>query len=307
MTGEYEAVRVAEKFLDCAFAVEDDARLISQVVIWSTTSRVFETFGTDTSQEIPTAMISQLQRFNISLDTWRADWSERFQPNDHVGNYPRKGVGLHYHFAKLYLCSHAFRGTPKGSNAFHSMPQDLTEIAETAIVSATCILRTLNKDREIQSHLNGLPLYFDTMIAFAAVFLLKVAIDYSGIIQVDAGETLSLVQQSKDVLKEIASTMNPKHLLVQIGDGIHLLLDRYKATTNHALVGSFGTGTLSNDMLLPTPDANGFVMGDELDWMNGDFGGFLPSSYDLLSPQNVRSGFDPWLLEPYNQQDAMNG
>ncbi len=30
-----------------------------------------------------------------------------------MGNYPRKGVGLHYHFAKLYLYSFAFRGIGK--------------------------------------------------------------------------------------------------------------------------------------------------------------------------------------------------
>jgi hypothetical protein len=74
---------------------------------------------------IPNSLLPQLRRFGIALDTWHDDWIEKFMVNSQVGNYPHKGVGLHFHFAKLFLSSRAFRGAWHESSAHYDLSLDL--------------------------------------------------------------------------------------------------------------------------------------------------------------------------------------
>ena len=298
LTGEYEAVRSTDRFLKSVHAVVDDERLISQINIWSITSNVFQTFGTDSFQPVPTEMIDQIRRFNIALDTWRADWNERnFGPHKHVGNYPHKGIGLHYHFAKLYLCAHSFRGISKSYTAAYCMPQEMVEIAEMAIASATYILRTINIDTELQSFLNGLPLYFDTMIAFAAVFLLKISTEYASKIQIDTAETLTLVRQNVAVLEDVGSKMKSKHLLIKIGLAIRILVERCQDVTDQQ---SSPPRELNAVNLKPIPvdlNPDNIPLENGVNSSQDNFPGFGLECFDLLEPSthNMHSSFDPWL------------
>jgi hypothetical protein len=309
LTGEYEAVRSTDRFLKSVHAVVDDERLISQIDIWSIISHVFQTFGTDSSQPLPTEMIGQLRRFNIALDTWHADWKERnFGPHNHIGNYPDKGIGLHYHFAKLYLCAHSFRGISKSSTATYCMPHEMVQIAEMAIASATYILRTVNTDIELQSFLDGLPLYFDTMIAFAAVFLLKISTEYTSKIQVDTTETLTLVRQSVAVLEDVGSKMKSKHLLINIGRGIRMLVERCKEVTDQQ---SSHPRELHAVNIIPIsldPHLANIPLEDDLNMSQDDFPGFGLECFDLLEPSihNIYSSFDPWLHNPVNLNGQLN-
>ena len=307
LTGEYEAVKSTSRFLESAHTVEDDARLISQVIIWSTTSQVFETFGTDSSRPTPTSMISQVRRFNIALDTWRADWNDRFSRNNHVGNYPQKGVALHYYFAKLYLCSHAFRGISNSSTTFR-MSQELVEIAEVALASATYILRAINTDSELQSYLNGLPLYFDTMIAFAAVFLLKISTEYLGIIQVDTAKTLSLVRQNVLILEEIGKKMKPEHILIRIGDGIRTLVERCRVAADQPSSEHKELDPVNADIKSTQANVVNFPVEDYMAWTQGGFAGLELECYDLLEPstQNMYPiSEQTWLADPAFQQNFL--
>jgi hypothetical protein len=233
MSRECESIKATSQFLRTENAVEDDHRLVSQVQIWSTASGVSETFGIDVDAPVGLELVPKFRRYMIQFDTWRADWNEAFGHHIHVGNYPQKGVGLHYHFAKLYLCSHAFRGASIPANAVHSgkacgykLSPELDEIAHVAVFCAMSILRTITLDAEIQSHLNGLPLYFDTMIAFAVVFLLKVATKYNFAVQVDSKELLTQVEDTVRTLRIITQKMHRRHLLVTIADGVEKLLHR---------------------------------------------------------------------------------
>lgn len=257
MTRECHSIRSVRKFATESAASEDDARLASQVEMWSTMNTILETFGFDVNTPISPKSAPSLRRFMISLDTWRADWSEQFGQHGRVGNYPRKGVKLHFHFAKLYLCSHAFRGidsnippelqesidqlgtsnsgmsyqpvesVTRSSSDGGANPSrghgDLEEIAAAAVESAQSILRIIITDAEMQAHLNGLPLYFDTMIAFAIVFLYKVATRYSFFIHTDSGRILDLVRGVANTLKEITANMHRQHLLVAFSSAIDRL------------------------------------------------------------------------------------
>lgn len=238
MSREGFIIDSANRLLETEHATEDDARLISQVKEWSVLAQVFDTFGVDVETAIAPQTIPQLRRYSIALDTWFADWQGSFQENRQVGNYPAKGVGFHFQFAKLYLCSHAFRGVPAAENAAQYFTPELEEIANTGVLSAMSILRVIASDDEFRSFLNGLPLYFDTMLAFAVVFLLKVATKYATVIRIDTTKIFSLVTQTVAALREITQTMHRQHILVVIAEGLEKLLSICQIpnqTTQHSV------------------------------------------------------------------------
>jgi hypothetical protein len=282
MTHDFEALNPTASFLDSKYATEDDARLVSQVEIWSIGTRVFETFGVDTDAPVSDRLVSQLRRFGIALDTWRVNWNERFNVNSHVGNYPRKGVGLHFHFAKLYLCSHAFRGLHRTANTLFNMSSEMEEFANTTVLSAISILRIIVSDSEIQSHLNGLPLYFDTMIAFTVVFLLKIATRDSGNVRIDRHEVLSLVGQLNDVLKSLKPSFHRRHLLFSIATSIEKLLDRCLQPANQE--------TLLRPSAHTHPGSE--TLEKVQDWMMSPSETFFINNYDFLGGQNLLNSFD---------------
>ena len=227
MTREDDAIRASSRFLELEDAVEDDARLVSQVHFWMIGSDIYQTFGVDIDRPLNGPVIETLRRLSIRLDKCRADWTERFTVNLYVGHYPKKGVGLHYHFARLYLFSAAFRGINDPAYKTPEIAMDIEELAETAIMSATTILRTVIVDSDIQSYLDGLPTYFDVMIAFSVVFLLKVSTKYASTVRVDAREIHGLVSNLVSVLETITATMHPQHLLVSVARGSKDLLGRF--------------------------------------------------------------------------------
>ncbi|KAL4872786.1 hypothetical protein BDV12DRAFT_126325 [Aspergillus spectabilis] len=225
MSREGLIIDSASGFLETEHATEDDARLVSQVKVWSSLSQAFDTFGVDIDSPVPIQKLPQLRRCLIALDTWYADWNETFSLNQNVGNYPQKGVGVHFHFAKLYLCSHAFRGLSRRGSSSCSTPE-MEEIANTGVLSAMSILRTIVSDEEFRSFLNGLPLYLDMMLAFAVVFLLKVATKFPATIRIDTEKIISLVKQTVSALQETTHSMHQQHILVVIADGLAKLLKR---------------------------------------------------------------------------------
>jgi len=282
-------VAAVDLFLACQFATEDDSRLISQVKLWTISTAVFSSFGTDTRQAIHDNDFGNVLRFNLALDTWRLEWSEKLKPHATIGNYPRKGVGLHYHFAKLYLCSHAFRGvsTDAGDNAKILSPE-MQETADSAVRSATSILRSIDTDDEFKSFMSNLPLYFDTMIAFASIFLFRISTTYSHVLQVDATEILKLLRQSVVILESIASTIRSSHLLARITEGLRRLLVQFQETR------------LNNPVEVPNHDHNmdtsdqTHVVHDQIDWSVGaTLDGFSLGNYDFLSNQQ----FEIWPID----------
>ncbi|KAK3094261.1 hypothetical protein LTR53_019503, partial [Teratosphaeriaceae sp. CCFEE 6253] len=96
----------------------------------------------------------------------------------------------------------ALRGIGKPGFKAPDVALDIDEIANGALLSATAIMRAVVQDQEIQDHLNGLPTYFDIMIAFAVVFALKVSTKYAASVPVDTSEIRALVAELVRVLKQ---------------------------------------------------------------------------------------------------------
>lgn len=240
------------------------------------------------ARPLDASMIEPLRRFSISLDRIRADWTQRFQLNEYVGDYPRKGVGLHCHFAKLYLNSIAFRGITKPGFKTPDIALDIDEIANSAVLSATAILRAVVTDTEIQSFLNGLPTYFDIMIAFAVVFVLKVSTKYATSVRVDTSEVRSLVASVVAVLKDVTSNMHPRHLLVSVAKGAETLLDRCSPQEMQGPVPSNAHVTMG----APAFDESLFTMSCD-EWNGPSLDNFFMGEFDFLSNQDAMNAYQP--------------
>ena len=141
-----------------------------------------------------------------------------------MGNYPAKGVGLHYHIAKLFLCSHALRTVSTAPPVSAATIAGINEYTALAISSAKSILQGIVVEEEIQSYLNGLPTYFDTMIAFAVVFLLKLVSRDGSVPHVDRNGILDILNQVSTTLTNITAAMRPQHLLSGISSSIKKLI-----------------------------------------------------------------------------------
>lgn len=147
---------------------------------------------------------------------WMADHHER------IGTFPRKGVLLHFHFAKLHLYSHIFRGLRKGD----SIPSYFLEPASSAAAAATSIIDLLIADAEIQPALAGMPSYMHSMSAFACMFLAKLSMIH--------GEQLIDRQQVVDSIARLAgfyrsTPVGKWHLVNLMADGLDKIVETLRA------------------------------------------------------------------------------
>jgi len=236
-------------------------------------------------------MIEPLRRLALELDGVRADWTERFTESRYVGNYPKKGVSLHYHFAKLYLYSHALRGIGRPGFRTMDIALDIDELASSALLSATSILRAVVSDGETQSYLDGLPTYFDVMIAFAVVFVLKVSSKYAHLVRLDTSEVRGLVSELVTVLRNVTANMHTRHLLVSVAKGAEGLLKRACATPTAGPVPSNANVTMTQ----PSFDQSLYDMSS--DWNGITFDNFYMGEFDFLAVQDPFSGYSPTLLQ----------
>ncbi|KAK9254592.1 hypothetical protein V1507DRAFT_455150 [Lipomyces tetrasporus] len=214
-----------ERHMASPFATEADLRLVSHIAMLLIISRVRELFGLDTRKKFPSIHVPHLREFHAQLDRWGASWSGRLARNKHIGHFPSEAVKLHWHFSKFYICSHAFRGLPTTSDVVTgTLPPELQDVAECAITTAFSVLDLVLESEEIKAALVGMPHYFHTMFAFAAVFLLKVATRYTQYVQVDIERVFSTIRQVLQVFGQCPCAR--QHLVHRIASGLHEMLHR---------------------------------------------------------------------------------
>lgn len=281
MTHNFNSLSSPTAFLDSEFATEEDAGLISQIEIWSINSRVFDTFGVDTEMVVSGRLLPQLRRLSIALDTWRADWSDQLSRTERLSSYSKTRIDLHFYFAKLYLCSHVFRGPQPEISVSYYLSSEMEEFANLALHSASSIIRVVVIDHEIQSILSDLPTYFHTMLAFAAVFLLKMARKGPANVKVDKEEIFGLIEQLIRALTIVTTGMHPQHLLYSIATSIGKLLQTTRQSQSTSAVPDSVTGSMNDqDWLVPSSDA------------------LFLGNYDFFYPQDTDLDFD--FSEPGN-------
>ncbi|KAK2731470.1 hypothetical protein FQN55_004669 [Onygenales sp. PD_40] len=226
-----------EAHLASPYSGEIDLRLCSHIDLLILLSRVRQFYGVDTMKPIPQHMIPQLRDFLTQLDHWNHAWIGRLSRNKWLGNFPSEAVKLHGRFARFFICSLAFRGlsmhpsspSPSISTAQPHPPQttllpDLHPIASTAINTALSILQQLIESDELRACLVGVPHYFHTMFAFAAVFLLKVATRYRAHVDIDPAVVFGTSRQVLEVFSHCPCAR--QHLVHRIAGGLKEMIER---------------------------------------------------------------------------------
>lgn len=179
-----------------------------------------------------------------------------------------------------YLYSMAFRGIDKPSFKSPDVASDINALAAISLESASAILHAVVDDEEIQGHLNGLPMYFDVMIAFAVVFVLKVTSKYASSVQIDTSNINALVKDLVDVLQRVTADMHPRHLLVSVARGAETLFNKTCPAQAQGAVPANAHVTMSQ----PTFDESLFDM--SADWNNSAY----PDNFYMVSTKLLRSG-----------------
>ncbi|KAF2017494.1 hypothetical protein BU24DRAFT_344912 [Aaosphaeria arxii CBS 175.79] len=210
---EDAAISGWEELMTRSVFTESDKRLVSQMALLIIMSNVRELFGPDTGEPVPRAFAPQLTNYSRQIDQWMGYWTtELMKLHQFIGEFPTKGVILHHHLAKLHLHSHVFRGL-KGA----PVPTYFQDSAIAAVAAATSIVEMLLTDFDIREALVGIPHYIHSMIAFACVFLLKIAAQHSGQYIEDA----RVLDMSNKVVQQFRSTAVGKwHLVHLMADGL---------------------------------------------------------------------------------------
>jgi hypothetical protein len=180
---------------------------------------------------------------------------------------------LHHHLAKLHLHSHVFRGL-KGT----PVPPYFHDSAIASVTAATAIIETVLTDDDIREGLVGIPHYIHSMIAFACVFLLKIAAQYSGQYIEDTvvfdlttravqqfrstpvgkwhlvhlmaeGLEKMLVKKTATAMQNVAVSPAPQHVPQMVSNGDGLFGENFEDTFNFGTSSflNFDTGTLDLD------------------------------------------------------------
>ena len=141
--------------------------------------------------------------------------------NPYVAWFPRDGAILHYHFARLNLCSYILRGL--SAESISSLSVQAKEFAELAISSATAVIELVLDREDLRNALVGMPVYFHGMITFAAVFLIKTTkMNVFSPNNVDAPRIVALVQRCVEVFQ--AQSAAGQHMIYHLGRGLDALL-----------------------------------------------------------------------------------
>ncbi|KAH8703565.1 hypothetical protein BGW36DRAFT_369545 [Talaromyces proteolyticus] len=221
MIREDDTIRGWRGYLESPHATQSDVRISSQVALMMLLSQMRELFGVDATKFVPRAFVPHINTFSHHLDKWLAHWSSKLRVNEHIGNFPSKGVLLHYHFGKLHLFSHVFRGLKSGDH-IEPIPSYFKDAASTAVSHATTILELLLNDSDLRRSIIGVPHYFHTMIAFACVVLLKVVDRYREELGIDAQSTYALIQQIIELLRR--NNCGRYHLVHWMAGGLENML-----------------------------------------------------------------------------------
>jgi hypothetical protein len=128
---------------------------------------------------------------------------------------------MHFYFAKLFVCSHVFRGLTFDA-IVDPLPTPFKDTAMVAVESAKSIVDLVIRDDDIKSAFIGMPHYYHTMIAFACSFLLKIATKYRQHVAVEVKAIFEMISCVVTVCKN--SQCTPYHLVPRIGEGLQVLL-----------------------------------------------------------------------------------
>ncbi|KAJ5088624.1 hypothetical protein N7456_012240 [Penicillium angulare] len=202
-----------ETFLARDDTTDSDIRLISQVALLVIMSQVRDLLGSDQESRIPQSLSNQIIHYSRQLDRWFNKFSAIFKPDPYIGDFPKRGLQLHYHFGKLYLGHQVF----KGLNG-EAIPPHFITAADMAHEAAVAIFEMILHEENLQYSLVGMPHYFHIMIAFAGHFLLEVSKNYYTQLSINPAHDFELIRKVLELFQATPSVQ--QHPICRMTPGL---------------------------------------------------------------------------------------
>ncbi|KAI9927834.1 hypothetical protein ASPWEDRAFT_69797 [Aspergillus wentii DTO 134E9] len=203
-----------EAYLKREDSKDTDIRIVSQVALLLIMSQVRDLLGSDQETRVPQTLANQIVHYSRQLDKWFTRFSALFKPDPCIGDFPRRGLQLHYQFGKLYLGHQIFKGLQG-----EAIPPPFMTAASMAHDAAIAIFEMILQDEQLQQNLVGMPHYFHIMIAFAGHFLLEVTKTYAVQLSITADENLSLIQRVLTLFQNTPCV--PQHPICRMTPGLN--------------------------------------------------------------------------------------
>ncbi|KAF9891391.1 hypothetical protein FE257_004247 [Aspergillus nanangensis] len=225
LTRDFHSLKEPRDFLQSKFSTRSDLKLISQIELWSISSRVYDIFGADIENPVATHRSGELERLSTAYDRWYHEWLGVLGFEEGIGDlFPRRMFDLYIHSAKLYLFSHVFRGSAQETQLSpDASKQGTSNFAQRALENALSIIRCIMDDgSETRPSLERLPLYFGTMAAFASVCLVKASSQQRTVSDISADQIIAYLRQFARVLQATLTLNHPTHPLLSIAKSLEL-------------------------------------------------------------------------------------
>ncbi|KAE9362621.1 hypothetical protein N431DRAFT_490384 [Stipitochalara longipes BDJ] len=286
MTREFRCLKSPKSFLQSKFCTPEDVKLISQVELWSVSSRAFDIFGADTESSITNERIAELESLSRCFDVCR---SNAMSIDERPGNFFQQLFDLHIHCAKLSLFSHAFRGSSqRHSSSLSNHFQEMEKFERSALESALAVVRAVAWGEEVQNLLETIPSYFGTMIAFASISLIKAWGKEPMMCYLDKNEVCSALDRLVEVFQACSARLQPEHPLCSFAKSLKIAMD---GSCCHVNGNPIDMGFMANDIDKSIFGFNGFGDGsmglDCLDDHNSLFSYPGQFNTDFLDLQNL--------------------
>ncbi|OGM50598.1 hypothetical protein ABOM_000814 [Aspergillus bombycis] len=202
-----------ETYLHRAETTESDVRILSQVSLLLIMGQVRDVLGSDNQTQLPPTLTHHITNYSRQLDKWFAKFSALFITNAYIGDFPRKGLELHYQFGKLYLGHQVFKGLHG-----NAIPMHFVSAANMAHDAAVGIYEMILNDSQLKNSLVGMPHYFHIMIAFAGHLLLEICHNHHEQLSINVQDEFHLISAVLDLLRN--QSCIPQHPIRRMAPGL---------------------------------------------------------------------------------------
>ncbi|KPM46115.1 hypothetical protein AK830_g404 [Neonectria ditissima] len=215
-----------EAFLESDFTTEQDRGLIANAALMNILNNIREVFGSidsslingtnDGQKSYPVTMPPE-QLVNLILLTL----DEQVPP---VQSSTYAEMLLYLNLAQLYLYSHIFQHASDDC----VIPLHSHHYASKAVLAASTAIDLLTTDDNFAASMAGMPSYTYSMVAFACMLLIKVAVQYGDQL-VEKSKVYTLVSSMARYLK--AESVGIWHLSHQMAEGLERALSKLQTTS----------------------------------------------------------------------------
>ncbi|RSM15863.1 hypothetical protein CDV31_004805 [Fusarium ambrosium] len=231
MINESGIITSHESALLAPMATTSDLRLHSQVSVFIILSRISQTFGSERSRVVNDNEFGSLRQYDLELGLWRDHWEQLLVPDQHVSQYPSRGVVLHYHFARLQLFSICLRGLKPSEE--YTISTERRDFINNAIQSAFSALNLILDDPDMRKAVLGMPLYLLTTITYACLFLIKLQSQWnSAQLNISTMDVVNVVERTTTMLHNTHHC--ERHVIHYVKMGLSSML---KTLTEYSVLG----------------------------------------------------------------------